>query len=169
MSPTLPHFWFKLMLGHEEQWDPQDGHFDPKEGITVLSDYSYEFNSLSSRTLYWFNTVDQEEGSRDLSEIEFNALESAIKRLRPFREFPDGLGLWNWNEPQESREVDDNRVQESMDIVFIVGMTAFGTSVEITYNFTYSDEQHWAYGRNDLARLLNIIDDLSMSRGGRRE
>ena len=151
------------MFGHEEHWDLQDGHFAPKEGATVLSDYSYKFNSLSNRTLSWCNSVDQEEGSRDLSEIEFNALESAIKKLRPFREFPDGLGLWNWNEPQGSREVDDNRVQEGMDIVFIVGMTAFGTSIEITYNFPYSDEQHWAYGTSDLAHLLNIIDDLSMS------
>ena len=156
------------MLGREEQWDPEDGDFDSKEDIAVLSDYSCEFNSLSSRTLSWCNSVDQEKGSRDLSEIEFNALESAIKKLRPFREFPDGLGLWNSNEPQESRGVDDNRVQEGMDIVFIVGMTSFGTSVEMTYNFTYSNEEHWAYGRSDLANLLNIIDDLSMSGKRRR-
>jgi hypothetical protein len=51
MLPTLPHFLFNLMLGHEDQWDTQDVYFDPKEGVAVLSDYSYEFNSLSSRTL----------------------------------------------------------------------------------------------------------------------
>ena len=169
MSPILPHFWFKLMFGHEEEWDPQDGHFDPKEGITVLSDHSYEFNSLSSRTLCWCNAVYQEEGSRELSEIEFNALESAIKKLRPFRDFPDSLGLVSWEEPHGVRGVDDNRVHEGMDIVFVVGMAVTGTSIEITYNFTYTDEEHWAHSRSDLAHLLNIIDDLSMPRGGRRE